>query len=70
MALYKYSDIDGDRLAVFPANILGTYGVNIKTDREGCSLPDSEIPALISALQDYMSRRAKAITKAAKAAGE
>jgi len=41
-------------------------GLWVKTTGTGIILPDDEIPALISALQDYMSRRAKAITAADK----
>jgi hypothetical protein len=74
--LYEYADFDGDLLALKR----GTYGesghefggIHVLTCTRGdvtsCVLPDDEIPALISALQNYMSRRAKEITKAAKAA--
>jgi hypothetical protein len=54
MAIYKYNDVDGDRLAIFPALIPGVGpGVNIRTDPQGCSIPEGEIPGLIKALQDY-----------------
>lgn len=65
--LFKFTDVDGDRMSIFDADIPGTGpGVNIKTDRNGCSVPDYEIPELAASLQNYMSRRAKAITAAAK----
>jgi len=56
--LFKYRDIDDDRLAVFDADIPGKgRGVNIKTDTHGCSLPDADIPALVEALRAYLTER-------------
>ena len=54
-----------DALSVSTVRIGYGYGLGIGTLPGGCLLPDDEIPALISALQNYMSKRAKAITKAA-----
>lgn len=71
--LFSHTDIDGDKLAVFTARISGQdydlgMGLNIRTTFDGCSLPDAEIPNLVAALQNYMSRRAKEITNTAKEA--
>jgi hypothetical protein len=64
--LFKFTDVDGDKIAVFDASIPGEgAGVNIRTTFDGCSLPDDEIPHLISALQHYMSKRANEIAKGA-----
>jgi hypothetical protein len=75
---YEYADFDGDLIALKR----GTYGkdgqevegVHILTCTRGdvtsCVVPDDEIPGLVSALQNYMSKRAKEITKAAKAEAE
>jgi hypothetical protein len=41
----------------------GIPGVRFMTNPTGCLVSDEEIPALISALQNYMSRRANQITK-------
>lgn len=41
-------------------------GLWMKTSDHGVILPDDEIPNLISALQNYMSQKAKRIAKAAK----
>lgn len=54
--LFRHVDVDGDRLAVFDANIPGQgLGINIRTDPNGSSLPIAEIPVLIAALRDYIS---------------
>lgn len=67
--VYKYSDepLMGSMrpsVSVESNNLIG--GVNFLTSNGGCWMPDDEIPGLISALQNYMSQRAKAITAAAK----
>ena len=41
-------------------------GLWVKTTEHGVILPDDEIPALVSALQNYMSRRAREMTREAK----
>lgn len=50
--LASFTDVDDDRLVIFTAQIpeLGP-GINIRTDKAGCSFPVAEIPALIDALQ-------------------
>ena len=45
-------------------------GIRLVTSPAGCTIPDDEIPNLVSALQNYMSRRAKEITKGARTADE
>lgn len=57
--LYSYTDPDGDKVAVFPANITGKGydlgpGINIRTTFDGASIPDAEIPNLITALQRHL----------------
>lgn len=48
---YRYKDVDGDRLAVFTADIPGKgNGVNVRTDRPGCSVPTADAPALARAV--------------------
>lgn len=48
---YSYRDVDGDRLAVFTADIPGQgRGVNIRTDPHGCSIPAEDVPALVRAI--------------------
>jgi hypothetical protein len=71
--LYTYADLDGDVLTIDH----GTYangnaeveGVHFITLSGGnvtsAVIPDDEIPGLVSALQNYMSKRAKEIAKAA-----
>ena len=54
-SVFSFADVDGDRIAVFRADIPGEgLGVNIRTDRNGCSLPDADIPRLITALQTVL----------------
>lgn len=57
MTVYKYTDSNHDRLEVYPQAAGGTLFVT--TTRLGCNLPDDEIPGLISALQAYMSGKAR-----------
>lgn len=48
---YTYTDVDGDRLAVFGADIPGKgKGVNLRTDPSGCSVPAEDAPALARAI--------------------
>lgn len=61
MIIYKHKDPDGDRIAVFDADIEGPGydlgpGVNIRTDPSGSSITDAEIPNLIKALQEYLDK--------------
>lgn len=54
-ALFRYEDVDGDKLAVFDADIPGLgKGVNIRTSYDGCSLPMGDVPALIKVLTDVI----------------
>jgi hypothetical protein len=49
--LYRYTDVDGDRISVFDADIPGHgEGVNIRVDPAGASIPASEIPNLLRAI--------------------
>jgi hypothetical protein len=66
--LYKQLDVDGEMIAVYTRSGRDP-GITIQTSFDGCDIADEEIPGLVSALQNYMSRRAKEITKAAKGAG-
>jgi hypothetical protein len=63
--VYRYQDRFHKRLDVYRAH---TGGLQFATGRDpGAWLPDDEIPALVSALQNYMTNRAKEITgRAAK----
>ncbi len=56
--VYHYSH-NIEALSVRTVRVDGGYGLGIGTNPGGCLLPDDEIPNLISALQDYMSRRAR-----------
>lgn len=50
---YTFTDVDGDRIGVWPAVIPGVgRGVNIRTDRLGCSIPLGEVEAFIQAVRD------------------
>lgn len=50
---FQYRDIDGDRLAVFTAQIPNQGpGVNIKTDPRGCSVPLSRLEEFIAGVRD------------------
>lgn len=61
-ALYRYTDVDGDRLSVFPADIPGKgEGVNIRTTHDGASIPVSDIPKLILALAQVVGGHAREI---------
>lgn len=59
-----YTFIQGRGWLKASHSAIGT-GLWIKTSENGVIFPDDEIPALISALQNYMSKRAKEITRAA-----
>lgn len=61
MVIYSYMD-DHGRAATFYHT---PVGLRVLTNTAGAIVPDDEIPVMISALQNYMSKRAKAITKAA-----
>lgn len=50
---YMFADVDGDRIGVWPAVIPDVgRGVNIRTDRAGCSIPLGEVEAFIQAVRD------------------
>jgi len=55
--MWDYKDLKGGWVGIRPGPVSGT--VRIKAHITGCHIPDDEIPNLISALQDYMSRRAR-----------
>lgn len=66
--VYRFRDekIPGytrNKVEIEPNDLTG--GINVSTSPGGCWLPDDEIPNLISALQNYMSRKAKEIAKGA-----
>ena len=66
MAHVYYYAHNIEALSVKAVRIGDGHGLGIGTRPGGCLLPDDEIPDLISALQNYMSRRAKELTRAAK----
>lgn len=48
---YHHVDVDGDRLAIFPAVLPdGRRGVNFRTDLRGSTVLKEDLPALIEAL--------------------
>lgn len=54
---YQFTDVDGDRIGVWPADIPGVgRGVNIRTDRLGCSIPRDEVEAFIQAVRGAAAR--------------
>lgn len=62
--VYRFSrDLDQVVICGVPGS---QPGISIGTGDPGCFLPDDEIPNLISALQAYMSRRAREVTREAK----
>jgi hypothetical protein len=59
---YHFTDMDGDRLAVFPAEVPGHKpGVNIKTDPDGSTLLAEDIPAFIQAVHDALAEAQTAV---------
>jgi hypothetical protein len=60
--LYRHNDVDGSGITVSEM----PDGLKIRTSVDGYWPADDEIPAIVSALQNYMSRKATAITKAAR----
>lgn len=48
---FKYTDTDGDRIAVFTANINGTPGVYFRTDPGGCAIPLADLEAFIDGIR-------------------
>lgn len=62
-AIYEYENL-GRAVSIYQPGATGP-GVRIIT-KGSCSIPDDEIPNLISALQAYMSRRAREVTREAK----
>lgn len=65
--LYKQHDVDGEMIAVYAPSHRGP-GINIRTSFDGCLINDEEVPRLVAALQNYMSRRANEISRTAKEA--
>lgn len=60
--IYHHTDPDNDRVGIFRAEIKGDgydlgRGINIRTDPDGSSIPDAEIPELIQALQDHLREK-------------
>lgn len=55
---YHHTDVDGDRLAVFDAVLPdGTRGINIRTDPNGSTLTESDIPAFLQAIERLTRER-------------
>ncbi|MFG3050352.1 hypothetical protein ACGFZP_05260 [Kitasatospora sp. NPDC048239] len=48
---WKYTDVDGDRIAVFTADINGTPGVYFRTDPNGSSIPLADLDAFVDAVR-------------------
>lgn len=65
MAIYSRMD-DRGRTVTFRNLDPASGGIRVWANPDGAYIPDDEIPVLVSALQNYMSQRAKAITAAAK----
>lgn len=55
---WKYTDVDGDRIAIFTADINGTPGVYFRTDPNGCSIPIADLEAFITAVRQTADRAA------------
>lgn len=71
MAIYSHMD-DRGRVVILrdaQASVIAPRsdgGIHVMAGHgSAVHIPDDEIPALVSALQNYMSQRAKAITRAA-----
>jgi hypothetical protein len=47
-----YTDVDGDRIAVFTSDINGTPGVYFRTDPNGCAIPLTDLAAFIDGIRD------------------
>lgn len=60
MVIYSYMD-DHGRAATF---YLTPVGLRVLTNTAGAIVPDDEIPNLVAALQNYMSKRAKELAGA------
>lgn len=56
---WKYTDVDGDRIAVFTADINGTPGVYFKTDANGSSIPLADLEQFIGAVRATAERAAR-----------
>jgi hypothetical protein len=61
---WKYTDVDGDRIAVFTSDINGTPGVYFRTDPNGASIPLADLDAFIDVIRETAKRAAEAITGA------
>jgi hypothetical protein len=66
---WKYTDIDGDRIAVFTANIEGTPGVYFRTDPNGAAIPLADLEAFIAAVRETAQRSAENSTEGIATAG-
>lgn len=65
--VFDHSDDDGNRVALYRHSTPRTDdGVFVTTSKAGTVIPDDKIPDLVSALQNYMSRRAREKTEWAK----
>jgi predicted nuclease with RNAse H fold len=60
--VYKYEDRGMRVVEIYPTATMPGIAIAISG---GGYVPDDEIPGLISALQNYMSKRANQITRAA-----
>jgi hypothetical protein len=61
--VYSYMDSRG-RTVAFDAAIPGREGkLHVRANPSGVHIPDDEIPNLVAALQNYMSRRAREVAK-------
>lgn len=48
MSTFVHTDVDGDRLAIFPAHVPGEgSGVNFRTDPRGSTVLVEDIPYLV-----------------------
>jgi hypothetical protein len=58
---WKYTDVDGDRIAVYTSDINGAPGVYFRTDPNGCSIPVTDLEAFIEGLRETAQRATTAL---------
>lgn len=58
---WHYADADGDRIALFTADINGTPGMYFRTDKNGCAVLLADIEALITAVRATAERATETI---------
>jgi hypothetical protein len=68
MAIYSHMDHRG-RAVTFRNLHPQAGGIRVWANPDGVHIPDDEIPNLVAALQNYMSRRAREVAKEAKGNG-